>query len=89
LKKLNPLDVLEIRRVDFCSPKFATANIEKSYNIEQAIVDWIEEHMTGRFYFGPNVILDEDNSLKSVYTVGFEQKKEMSYFMLACPHLKY
>lgn len=87
--KVNPLDVLDLRRISFCPPHFSTVNVQKRYNIEQAICEWIDEHLTGRYFIGNNVELDADSKIKTVYTVGFEQSKELSFFMLACPHLKY
>jgi len=89
IKDTNPFDVLNLRRVDFCPPHFSTTNIPKTYNMEYAIVEWIRDHLSGRFYLGENVSLDDTNNMKIVYTIGFENSKELSYFMLACPFLKY
>jgi hypothetical protein len=52
------------------------------------MVQWIQDNLTGRFFFGINVTL-KDNAISKVYTVGFEKASELSFFMLACPHLKY
>ena len=88
--KTNPLDVLGIRRVNFCPSTFETIDLEKTYNIEAVLSDWIEDNLSGRYFLGENVTLSkEDESIQTVYTVGFEETKEMSLFMLACPHLKY
>jgi|TARA_R110002074_G_scaffold106530_4_gene230051 hypothetical protein len=51
-------------------------------------VDWINDNLSGRYFLGRNVAIQEDK-ISQIYTVGFEEAKEMSYFMLACPHLKY
>lgn len=48
--------------------------------------------MKGRFYVGNSLTLKKDNEAKTVHTVlkvGFEEPKELSYFTLACPLLKY
>lgn len=89
LKDPNPLDVLDMRRTGFCPPHFSTVNIPKRYNIEQVISEWIDHNLSGRYFLGNNVELDKENKITQVYTVGFESAKEMSFFMLACPHLKY
>lgn len=86
--KTNPLDVLGIRRVNFCPSTFETIDLEKTYNIEAVLSDWIEDNLSGRYFLGENVSL-KNESISSVTTVGFELTKEMSFFMLACPHLKY
>lgn len=89
LKEPNPLDVLNLRRVDFCPTHFSTTNIPKRYNMELAFCEWIESNLKGRYFLGNNVNLDEQNRIQNVLTVGFEESKELSFFMLACPHLKY
>jgi len=86
--KVNPLDILGIRRVNFCPPTFETVDLEKTYNIEAVLSDWIEDNLSGRYFLGENVSLNND-TISNVTTVGFEESKEMSFFMLACPHLKY
>lgn len=88
-KQINPLGILGMRRVDFCPPHFSTTNLPKIYNIEKAISEWIDDNLNGRYFIGSNIVLDEKDSMKIVYTVGFEENKELSFFMLACPFLKY
>ena len=89
MKKLNPLNVLDIRKVEFCPPYFETVTLNIRYNILDALKEWIQHHCTGRYYVGQTVSLNETDSIAIVIKVGFEEKKELSYFMLACPHLKY
>ena len=89
LKDPNPLDVLGLRRVNFCPPHFATINIERKYNIDRAICDWIEDNLSGRYFFGTSIGFNDMKNLSQLNKVGFEQEKELSFFMLACPHLKY
>lgn len=86
--KINPLELFEVRRVEFCPPYFETQLIETRYNLKQAIESWIEDNLTGRYYIGNSLALGP-TSFKSVTKVGFEKSSELSYFMLACPHLKY
>ena len=89
MKKLNPLNVLNIRKVEFCPPYFETVTLNTRYNFLDALKEWIQHHCTGRYYVGQTVSLNETDSIAIVVKVGFEEKKELSYFMLACPHLKY
>jgi hypothetical protein len=89
LKDPNPLDVLDLRRVDFCPPHFSTVEVSRKYNIDRAICDWIEDNLSGRYFFGHSIGFDKMNNLTQSNVVGFEQDKEMSFFVLACPHLKY
>jgi hypothetical protein len=85
----NPLNVFEVRRVKAAAPHFEYVNIPMKYNLEQSLTKWIERNLKNRFYIGKNVALDDANKVTPVITVGFEESKDMSYFMLACPHLKY
>jgi len=87
--KLNVLDILEKRRVDFCPPHFSTHSIKRVYNLEKVICQWINDHLSGRYYLGKNIKLDGNNGIEGIYTIGFENPKELSFFMLACPYLKY
>ena len=91
IKEPNALDILQARRVKFCPPHFATTNFPKRYNLERVICDWIETNLVGRYFYGSNIDLytSKENEIVSVSTVGFESQKELSFFLLACPHLKY
>jgi len=85
----NPLNVFEVRQVKSALPHFEYVNLPIKYNLEDSLIKWVHKHLKNRFFIGKNVTLDEHNSLVQVLTVGFEETKDMSYFMLACPHLKY
>ena len=89
MKKANPLNVLEIRTVEFCPPYFETLTLNTRYNLVESLKEWIHHNLSGRYYIGQSVNLDNKNSISIVVKIGFEEKKELSYFMLACPHLKY
>ena len=90
LKEPNFYDVFGVRRVrEFCPPHFETTTLPQRYNLEQSITKWIEYNCKGRFYSGKGVILNNENKVVTVLKIGFENPKELSYFMLACPHLKY
>ena len=88
-KKINPLNVFEVRQVKSAPPHFEYVNLPMKYNLEDSLIKWIKQHLKNRFYVGKNVSLDSNNKLAQVLTVGFEETKDMSYFMWACPHLKY
>jgi hypothetical protein len=89
VKDPNPLTVLEMRRVPSAPPHFDYLTIPLTYNIEQSIIKWILQCLNGRFYVGKSVELDKTNKIVTVIKIGFEDSKEASYFMLACPILKY
>tara|TARA_B110000211_G_C13965820_1_gene502729 strand:- start:578 stop:754 length:177 start_codon:yes stop_codon:yes gene_type:complete len=56
-----------------------------TYNLTEAMSNWVNDNLKGRFYIGSTI----DTNYKSTLKIGFEEPKELSYFMLACPLLKY
>jgi hypothetical protein len=90
IEKPNPLDFFGVREVNVLPPHFETINfVGTIYNLEQTFSKWITENLKGRYYIGQTTILDDTNQYKKVIQIGFEEPKELSYFSLACPHLKY
>lgn len=90
LKDPNPLNFFELRRLEVPPPHFEYINITLTYNIEEGINNWIKDNLKGRYYLGKALaITEKTQQVGSVVKVGFEEPKELSYFVLACPHLKY
>lgn len=90
LKEPNPLNLFEIRKCKVIVPYFEYISIPYTYNLEESLNKWILKNLKGRYFVGRTVdILPQTNKVESLMKVGFEDSKEMSYFMLACPLLKY
>jgi len=86
----NPLNFYEARQVTILPPHFDSMSASiPIYNLEGTIIKWIMENLKGRFYVGNIVALKSNNSFEKQLEVGFEDQKELSYFTLACPYLKY
>lgn len=88
-KKANPLNFFEIRRFDIPPKYFEYITIPLKYNLEDSLSKWIEDNLKGRYYIGSALEIDDNNSVTTILKIGFEDQKELSYFSLACPHLKY
>lgn len=88
LKEPNVYDIFQIRQVEFLPKHFEAIEVQIKYNLENSLKKWILNNLKGRFYLGTGIALI-DNNVSSVLKVGFENSKEMSYFVLACPLLKY
>ena len=88
-KEPNPLNLFEIRRLKVPSPHCDYIKLPLKYNLEQSLIKWITENLKGRFYVGKSMTLREEGGAETVCKVGFEDAKELSYFTLACPLLKY
>lgn len=88
-KDPNPLNFFDIRRASIAPPYFEYIVLPTRYNLENTLVKWIEQNLKGKFYVGRAIVLNSQDSADSVTKVGFEEVKELSYFTLACPFLKY
>jgi hypothetical protein len=53
----------------------------------KTIDSWIFNNLNGRYYVGQGIELDSNNSIIYVTKVGFEQEKEISFFLLAYSNL--
>ena len=89
LKEPNALNFFEMRRAKLPPPYFEYILLPTRYNLDQSLVKWIEQNLKGRFYVGKSVAVSNSNSIENMTKVGFEEAKELSYFTLACPYLKY
>ena len=87
--KPNKLDYYGVRQPHRPTPHFEYIYLPQRYNLEITIQKWISLNLKGRFYVGKGVHIDQTNKISESLKVGFEEPKELSYFTLACPHLKY
>ena len=85
---LNPIDVLKQREVKTLPPHFAKISINDNNFFDINIKKWIDAKLKGRYCLVRSPSLGNDNKLKSATVVAFEDQKELTYFMLACPHLR-
>ena len=89
IKEPNPLNFFELRRLNRLPPHFEFISIPLHYNMQNSIEKWIMSNLKGRFYINTGIDLDHTEFIQKVLKVGIENGKEMSYFTLACPLLKY
>jgi hypothetical protein len=85
---LNPIDVLKQRKVKTLPPHFSKVTVSDTELFEGDIQSWIENKLKGRYCVLRSPSIDKDGKLKSATFVAFEEQKELTYFMLACPHLR-
>jgi hypothetical protein len=89
IKEPNPLNLFELRRLTVPPPHFEYLIVEMRYNLEDSFNNWIKDNLKGRYYLGKTVAVQNNSQIGSCLKIGFENPKELSYFVLACPHLKY
>lgn len=88
-KQPNPLNFFEIRMLKVPPPHFEYLTTPMRYNLQSSIEKWITDNLRGRFYVGKCVDINSEDQLDTLLKIGFEEPKELSYFTLACPLLKY
>ena len=84
---LNPIDVLKQRKVTTVSPHFKKVKISDS-DLFEGLEEWVKLKLKGRYCIAKQPSIDSSGNLRSNLYIGFEESKELTYFMLACPHLR-
>lgn len=87
---LNPLTVLGARTLSWIPPHFAKIPITMTaWDASENIKNWIEQKLVGRFSIVSSPQIENTTGKLKISTfVGFEDEKELTYFMLACPHIR-
>jgi hypothetical protein len=86
---LNPLDVLKQREVKTLPPHFAKCKLPNDILLfDEDFNGWIRTKLKGRFCITRVPAINESGHLKSSTVIAFEDQKELTYFMLACPYLR-
>lgn len=84
----NPLNFFNLRRVHTCAPHFEYTTVQKTqYHLVKKLANWIETNLNKRYYIDQNISVDHTNSFVYNIKIGFEDKKELSFFLLTCPFL--
>jgi hypothetical protein len=86
--ELNPLDVLNIRQLETIPPHFCKTKIDGNGRNYKDIVNWIRSKLTGRYCIATYPSVTNNDKFQTSTFVGFEEQKELTFFMLACPYLR-
>lgn len=88
--EVNPLAVFGLRRTNILPPHFERFIFDCQSGKEKEIVDWVWEHLQGRFYFNDyfttaptGQVVSSKVSMQKV--MAFEDPAEASYFGLMLP----
>ena len=84
---LNPIDVLKQRKLTIALSHFKKIAITE-IDLFNGLENWINTKLHGRYYIAKQPGIDDKGNLRSTYFVGFEDQKELTYFILACPILR-
>jgi hypothetical protein len=83
--KVNPLNVLNVRRLNRIPPNFAKIHLKDFFDI-QKLDSWIYLNLDSRYCVRKTSVIS-DNKLITVVEVGVEEARELSMLTLACPLL--
>jgi hypothetical protein len=84
---LNPLDVLKQRKLTTVLAHFKKIAVTDG-ELFEGVEDWIKKKLKGRYVIARQPSIDRTGVLRSTNFIGFEDQKELTYFMLACPLLR-
>jgi hypothetical protein len=87
MSNISPLDLFDKRRLDWMPVHFKKVKISHLASSEK-INEWIRYRLEGRYCLINNPDIDREEKTKIATFVGFEDEKEITYFMLACPYLR-
>jgi len=86
-KKVRPFNVHKVRKVTFLPDHFESVAIAASPRNQSKIAQWIDDNLSNRYFVNRVTDVDQTNKITYKIKVGFEEAKEMSFFMIACPLL--
>ena len=82
---INPLNVVDSRRLSFIPDHFARMTISAS---TQALIDaWVYQNLDSRYAIVKNLKIDSNNKLVEIQEIGVEDPKELTMLSLSCPYL--
>ncbi len=84
---LHPIDVLKQRKLKTLPPHFSKTKID-DFMLFEGIEEWIQTKLKGRYCIARAPGINNKGQLSSSLYLGFEEQKELTYFMLACPNLR-
>lgn len=89
--ELNHLDILGKRKLSNMPSHFAKTKLatDSPWSDDyQDIHNWVSSKLKGRYSIVKMPGISQDGKIKSLPFIGFEDHKELTYFMLACPHIR-
>lgn len=87
IPEINPLDHFKKRKLNWFPIHFKKIKLSPLTNCDK-LEDWIKYRLHGRYCIVNMPSFDNDDKVRTATFVGFEDEKEITYFMLACPYLR-
>ena len=85
--RVNPLNVLDLRKIDRIPPHFGKMILKDSSRIKE-IDNWIYTNLDSRYCIRKTQTVDSStNKLILVHELGMEDPRELTMLSLGCPFL--
>jgi hypothetical protein len=85
---LKPLNVLKKRKLEVMPVHFKKTKLSFFELDVDDIIDWVTKKLNGRYCISTEPFIESNGSQKVATFIGFEDQKELTYFILACPYLR-
>lgn len=85
--EFNVLDIVHRRKMKYLPKHFVKIKVNSSY-ADNNVEDWIQSKLKGRYWFSNCAAISTEGKLHTAYFAAFEDQKELTYFMLACPFIR-
>lgn len=83
-RNVNLLNLLDIRITPYILPHFTKFNLlDQNKNNISVINDWVYSNLRGRYCISREITIDEDDRLGEYYSIGFEDPRELTMFLLS------
>jgi len=83
--EVNPLGVLDQRKLSFIPEHFVSITIESFYLKE--IENWINFNLNSRYAVKKKLVVNQSNKLTEMLEIGLEDPVELTLLTLGCPYL--
>jgi hypothetical protein len=84
--EINPLNVLNYRKIEFIPEHFSKLVVTKYLEIT-SVETWILKHLNSRYAIKRQHIINDKNKIVDVYVIAIEDAKELTMLTLGCPHI--
>jgi hypothetical protein len=85
---INPLEVLNKRKLEHIPLHFKNVNLGSSFFEQDDLEHWVRSKLKGRYSIKSLPTIDDKGILKLSSFLGLEEEKELTYFLLACPYFR-
>jgi len=84
--ELNPLGVLELRKLSFVPEHFAKIAVSLQVD-SRSIEKWIVTNLNSRYAFQKKFKINQDKKIITMIEIGLEDPKEITMLTLGCQYL--